>query len=115
MLKMSNFLHSFTVFRVCVPELCRRVEITRIEWKHDKSPLPDTSHDMVEMTAPTQSADGQTQFGNTRHLDPSDCIFVFKDTLSDYEEPPSDEEVSATFIRRGRFSYQLLHGDSIRL
>lgn len=51
---------------------------------------------MVETTTPTETADGQTQFGNARHLDPSDCIFVFKKTLSDYEEPPSDdEEVSA--------------------
>lgn len=52
---------------------------------------------MVETTAPTQSVDGQTQFGNARYLEPSDCIFVFKSTLSDYEEPPSDEEVSTTF------------------
>lgn len=38
--------------------------------------------------------DRQTQFGNARQLDPSDSIFVFRDTLSDYEEPPSDNEVS---------------------
>lgn len=78
----------------------RRVgAIVRAEWKlTTTSPLTDTSLDMVEMTAPTQSVDGQTQFGNTRQLDPSDCIFVFKNTLSDYEEPPSDEEVSTTFI-----------------
>ncbi|XP_018363185.1 PREDICTED: RNA pseudouridylate synthase domain-containing protein 2-like isoform X2 [Trachymyrmex cornetzi] len=54
---------------------------------------------MVEMTAPTQSVDGHTQFGNTRHLEPSDCIFVFKDTFSDYEEPPSDEEVDLKPLR----------------
>jgi len=51
---------------------------------------------MVETTTSTQATDKQTQFGNARHLDPSDCIFVFKDTLSDYEEPLSDEEVSAS-------------------
>lgn len=56
--------------------------------------LTDASVSMVETTAPTQVADEQTQFGNTRRLDPSDSIFVFKNTLSDYEEPPSDEEVS---------------------
>ena len=40
-----------------------------------------------------QFADGQTQFGNTRCLEPSDSIFVFKETQSDYEEPSSDQEV----------------------
>ncbi|KAK2576717.1 hypothetical protein KPH14_005373 [Odynerus spinipes] len=48
---------------------------------------------MVETTAPTQATERQTQFGNARQLEPSECIFVFKDTLSDYEEPPSDEEI----------------------
>ncbi|KAL0130671.1 hypothetical protein PUN28_002355 [Cardiocondyla obscurior] len=54
---------------------------------------------MVEMTASTQSVDGQTQFGNARYLEPSDCIFVFKNTFSDYEEPPSDEEVDLKPLR----------------
>ncbi|XP_025266582.1 uncharacterized protein LOC105258729 [Camponotus floridanus] len=69
--------------------------IIKTEWTRTavSDTLTDTSIDMVETTAPTQAADGQTQFGNARHLDPSDCIFVFKNTLSDYEEPPSDEEV----------------------
>lgn len=49
---------------------------------------------MVETTTPVQAVDGQTQFGNARTFDSPDCIFVFKNTLSDYEEPPSDEEVS---------------------
>ncbi|KAI4486441.1 hypothetical protein M0804_005811 [Polistes exclamans] len=49
---------------------------------------------MVETNGPSQATDEQTQFGNARQLEPSECIFVFKDTLSDYEEPPSDEEVS---------------------
>lgn len=81
--------------------LFQRVQtIIRAEWKYTKT---DGSYDMVETTTPTQSVDGQTQFGNTRYLDPSDCIFVFKNTLSDYEEPPSDEEVSTTFICRDRF------------
>ncbi|EFN77322.1 hypothetical protein EAI_14452 [Harpegnathos saltator] len=54
-----------------------------------------TDVSMVEMMiAPTQTVDKQTQFGNARRLDSSDCIFVFRDILSDYEEPPSDEEVS---------------------
>lgn len=55
---------------------------------------------MVETETPAaepQSIDEQTQFGNTREFEPSDCIFVFKETLSDYEEPASDEEVS-TFV-----------------
>lgn len=47
---------------------------------------------MVETTS--QLVDSQTQFGNSRILEPSDCLFVFKDTESDYEEPPSDDEVS---------------------
>ncbi|KAL7304583.1 hypothetical protein TKK_0003365 [Trichogramma kaykai] len=49
---------------------------------------------MVETSAALiqDSSDTQTQFGNARQLDPSDSIFVFKDTLSDYEEPPSDDE-----------------------
>ncbi|KAK0083760.1 hypothetical protein PV325_008248 [Microctonus aethiopoides] len=45
---------------------------------------------MVETTS--QLVDSQTQFGNSRILEPSDCLFVFKDTESDYEEPPSDDE-----------------------
>lgn len=53
---------------------------------------------MVETNNSTQATDGQTQFGNSRQLDPSDCIFVFKDTQSDYEEPPSDEEVSSFLL-----------------
>ncbi|XP_070530506.1 pseudouridylate synthase RPUSD2 isoform X2 [Cardiocondyla obscurior] len=61
--------------------------------------LTDSSCDMVEMTASTQSVDGQTQFGNARYLEPSDCIFVFKNTFSDYEEPPSDEEVDLKPLR----------------
>jgi len=59
------------------------------------SSLTDASLNMVKTITSTQATDKQTQFGNARHLDPSDCIFVFKDTLSDYEEPLSDEEVSA--------------------
>lgn len=47
---------------------------------------------MVETSTVKQLADRQTQFGNARQLNPSDCIFVFQGTLSDYEEPPSDEE-----------------------
>lgn len=44
---------------------------------------------------PAISMDQQTQFGNTRQFnDPSDCMFVFKNTDSDYEEPLSDSEVS---------------------
>ncbi|XP_011163395.1 RNA pseudouridylate synthase domain-containing protein 2 isoform X1 [Solenopsis invicta] len=89
------------LFRRTIELLCRRVvAIIGIEWKHTTpSPLTDTSHDMVEMTAPTQSVDGQTQFGHTRLLEPSDCIFVFKNTFSDYEEPPSDEEVDLKPLR----------------
>lgn len=47
---------------------------------------------MVETSAANQitGCDVQTQFGNGRQLDVSDCIFVFKDTQSDYEEPLSD-------------------------
>lgn len=51
---------------------------------------------MIEMTCtrvPVQLIDRQTQFGNTRKLDLSECIFVFKSSKSDYEEPLSDEEV----------------------
>lgn len=52
---------------------------------------------MVETKTPAEiSSEKQTQFGNARQLDPSDSIFVFKDTLSDYEEPPSDNEVSSS-------------------
>lgn len=111
-LKVFDFLCSFTVFCSRAIELPCRVEAIIRKWKYMTSSLTDTSHDMVETTAPTLSVDGQTQFGHMRHLDPSDCIFVFKNTLSDYEEPLSDEEVSTTFIRRGHFSYTLLHGDS---
>lgn len=49
--------------------------------------------DMIEMTCMQQLIDRQTQFGYTRKLDLSECIFVFKSSQSDYEEP-SDEEVS---------------------
>lgn len=53
---------------------------------------------MVETKTPSQArSDSGTQFGNARQLDPSDSIFVFKDTFSDYEEPPSDnDEVNYT-------------------
>ncbi|XP_051157764.1 pseudouridylate synthase RPUSD2-like [Leptopilina boulardi] len=54
---------------------------------------------MVETKILTNSTDGQTQFGNSRQLDPSDCIFVFKDTISDYEEPASDDEVDLKPLR----------------
>lgn len=68
--------------------------------------LTDVSPSMVETTTSLQPVDGQTQFGNSRRLDPSDSIFVFKNTLSDYEEPPSDEEVSPSIpnLRGVRFS-----------
>ncbi|KAG7207487.1 hypothetical protein KM043_009119 [Ampulex compressa] len=76
-----------------------------------KSSVPGKLLDMVETSGLTQATDGQTQFGNGRRLEPSECIFVFKDTQSDYEEPPSDEEVSfksfaaAVVLRiRGEFS-----------
>lgn len=54
---------------------------------------------MVETNSLINSTDGQTQFGNSRQLDPSDSIFVFKDTTSDYEEPASDEEVDLKPLR----------------
>ncbi|XP_076168852.1 pseudouridylate synthase RPUSD2 isoform X1 [Ptiloglossa arizonensis] len=55
---------------------------------------------MVETTSSKQLTDRQTQFGNTRKLKPLDCIFVFKHTQSDYEEPPSDvEEVDLKPLR----------------
>lgn len=54
--------------------------------------------DMVEMTCMQQLTDRQTQFGNTRKLDLSECIFVFKSSQSDYEEPLSDEEVGQVFF-----------------
>ena len=54
---------------------------------------------MVETTMPSQGdTDRQTQFGNSRQLDPSDSIFVFKDTFSDYEEPPSEDEVNLIYL-----------------
>ncbi|XP_031771106.1 RNA pseudouridylate synthase domain-containing protein 2-like [Apis florea] len=55
--------------------------------------------DMVEMTCMQQLTDRQTQFGNTRKLDLSECIFVFKSSQSDYEEPLSDEEVDLKPLR----------------
>lgn len=64
---------------------------------------------MVEATSLKQLIDRQTQFGNARQLDPSDCIFVFKDSPSDYEEPPSDEEVSLVYYYSNYASH--LHGD----
>nr|XP_033334779.1 RNA pseudouridylate synthase domain-containing protein 2-like isoform X1 [Megalopta genalis] len=55
---------------------------------------------MVEMSALKQLSDRQTQFGNSRRLEPSDCIFVFKDTESDYEEPTSEiDEVDLKPLR----------------
>ena len=51
---------------------------------------------MVESStlAASQTSERQTQFGNTRKFEnPSDCLFVFKDVVSDYEEPSSDTEV----------------------
>lgn len=49
-------------------------------------------------TSSNESVDHQTQFGNNRILEQSDCLFVFKTTESDYDEPPSDnEEVSFIF------------------
>ncbi|KAL2737315.1 RNA pseudouridylate synthase domain-containing protein 2-like isoform X1 [Vespula maculifrons] len=60
--------------------------------KEQRTSPVDKLPKMVETTGPSQVTDGQTQFGNARQLEPSECIFVFKDTLSDYEEPPSDEE-----------------------
>lgn len=65
---------------------------------------------MVETTCLKQLTDQQTQFGNARKLDLSECIFVFKSSQSDYEEPLSDEEVSrvcysTTYI----YIYNLIH------
>jgi hypothetical protein len=48
---------------------------------------------MAKTTVPNISSTGYTQFGNTRQLDPSASIFVFKTTFSDYEEL-SDNEVN---------------------
>lgn len=45
-----------------------------------------------------QLIDKQTQFGNSRILNSSDSIFVFKQTESDYEEPSSDDEVRYCFL-----------------
>ncbi|XP_017878903.1 RNA pseudouridylate synthase domain-containing protein 2-like isoform X1 [Ceratina calcarata] len=59
----------------------------------------ELARSMVETTCLDQLRDRQTQFGNTRELEPSDCIFVFKDTQSDYEEPLSDEEVDLKPLR----------------
>nr|KAF7413136.1 hypothetical protein H0235_012987 [Vespula pensylvanica] len=64
--------------------------------KEQRTSPVDKLPKMVETTGPSQVTDGQTQFGNARQLEPSECIFVFKDTLSDYEEPPSDEEFALT-------------------
>ncbi|XP_012151121.2 pseudouridylate synthase RPUSD2 isoform X1 [Megachile rotundata] len=54
---------------------------------------------MVETISMKLLIDQQTQFGNDRQLEPSDCIFVFKCTESDYEEPSSDEEVDMKPLR----------------
>ncbi|XP_078047482.1 pseudouridylate synthase RPUSD2 isoform X1 [Augochlora pura] len=55
---------------------------------------------MVETSSLKQLSDRQTQFGNSRRLEPSDCIFVFKDTESDYEEPTSEiDEVDLKPLR----------------
>ncbi|KAK1119999.1 hypothetical protein K0M31_012730 [Melipona bicolor] len=56
--------------------------------------LNQRTKNMVETTCAKQLTDRQTQFGNARILDLSECIFVFKGSQSDYEEPSSDEEVS---------------------
>ncbi|XP_029042685.2 RNA pseudouridylate synthase domain-containing protein 2-like isoform X1 [Osmia bicornis bicornis] len=53
---------------------------------------------MVE-TISIRQTDQQTQFGNERKLEPSDCIFVFKESYSDYEEPSSDGEVELKPLR----------------
>ncbi|XP_034175926.1 pseudouridylate synthase RPUSD2 isoform X1 [Osmia lignaria lignaria] len=53
---------------------------------------------MVE-TISVRQTDRQTQFGNERKLEPSDCIFVFKESYSDYEEPSSDGEVELKPLR----------------
>ncbi|XP_032451881.1 RNA pseudouridylate synthase domain-containing protein 2 isoform X5 [Nasonia vitripennis] len=69
------------------------------KWIKSKSGFTLSSA-MVETKTPAEiSSDRQTQFGNARQLDPSDSIFVFKDTLSDYEEPPSDNEVDLKPLR----------------
>ncbi|XP_043594172.1 RNA pseudouridylate synthase domain-containing protein 2-like isoform X1 [Bombus pyrosoma] len=54
---------------------------------------------MLETTCVKQLTDRQTQFGNARKLDLSECIFVFKGSQSDYEEPLSDEEVDLKPLR----------------
>ncbi|XP_016907833.1 pseudouridylate synthase RPUSD2 isoform X1 [Apis cerana] len=61
--------------------------------------LIQEERNMIEMTCMQQLIDRQTQFGNTRKLDLSECIFVFKSSQSDYEEPLSDEEVDLKPLR----------------
>ncbi|XP_023246727.1 RNA pseudouridylate synthase domain-containing protein 2-like isoform X1 [Copidosoma floridanum] len=62
------------------------------KWVHyKKQSMPGSA--MVETETPSQvSTNRGTQFGNARQLDPSDSIFVFKDTFSDYEEPSLDND-----------------------
>ncbi|XP_066596997.1 pseudouridylate synthase RPUSD2-like isoform X2 [Prorops nasuta] len=54
---------------------------------------------MVETRKLLEAIDVQTQIGNTRELKDSDSMFVFKQTDTDYEEPPSDEEVDLKPLR----------------
>lgn len=61
--------------------------------------LNQRTKNMVETTCAKQLTDRQTQFGNARILDLSECIFVFKGSQSDYEEPSSDEEVDLKPLR----------------
>lgn len=72
--------------------MLQNVLIKRIKFFNEI--LIQEERDMIEMTCMQQLIDRQTQFGNTRKLDLSECIFVFKSSQSDYEEPLSDEEVS---------------------
>ncbi|XP_011308018.1 RNA pseudouridylate synthase domain-containing protein 2 [Fopius arisanus] len=68
----------------------------------DQCWLSNKFSSMVETSGPPlagQPVDRQTQFGSGRRFEPSECIFVFKDTQSDYEEPSSGDEVDLKPLR----------------
>ncbi|XP_046735586.1 RNA pseudouridylate synthase domain-containing protein 2-like isoform X2 [Diprion similis] len=73
--------------------LAVRIYLRVSSWKT----TPKTT--MVETAVLETITDKQTQFGHARLLDCSDCIFVFQETLSDYEEPTSDAEVDLKPLR----------------
>lgn len=105
-IKKYNFVFCLYLFQIKIANrvVCEigenKQELKKIDDKQDKKLNEFLNKNKVfnmvktetDLSLSSKFVDCQTQFGNNRVLEQSDCIFMFKDTESDYEEPPSDNE-----------------------